>query len=60
MIPGTAELGGKAPVLVFDDVDVDEAVAGALFAAFMMTGPHMCMMWNRFQLIAGAPETTPS
>lgn len=38
LIPVTAELGGKAPVLVFDDVDVDEAVAGALFASFIATG----------------------
>jgi phenylacetaldehyde dehydrogenase len=38
LIPVTAELGGKAPVIVFDDVDVDEAVAGALFAAFIATG----------------------
>ncbi|MGY4650803.1 acyl-CoA reductase-like NAD-dependent aldehyde dehydrogenase [Mycobacterium sp. URHB0021] len=38
MIPITAELGGKAPVLVFDDVDIDEAVAEALCAAFIATG----------------------
>ncbi|WP_147916291.1 aldehyde dehydrogenase [Ruania zhangjianzhongii] len=38
LIPVTAELGGKAPVLVFDDVDIDQAVAGALFAAFIATG----------------------
>lgn len=38
LIPVTAELGGKAPVIVFDDVDVDNAVAGALFAAFIATG----------------------
>ncbi|HEY4418567.1 MAG TPA: aldehyde dehydrogenase family protein, partial [Pseudonocardia sp.] len=38
LIPVTAELGGKAPVIVFDDVDVDDAVAGALFAAFIATG----------------------
>ena len=38
LIPVTAELGGKAPVLVFDDADVDQAVAGALFAAFIATG----------------------
>jgi len=38
LIPVTAELGGKAPVIVFDDVDVDTAVAGALFAAFIATG----------------------
>jgi acyl-CoA reductase-like NAD-dependent aldehyde dehydrogenase len=38
LIPITAELGGKAPVIVFADVDVDRAVAGALFAAFIATG----------------------
>jgi phenylacetaldehyde dehydrogenase len=38
LIPITAELGGKAPVIIFDDVDVDRAVAGALFAAFIATG----------------------
>ncbi|GAA1247434.1 aldehyde dehydrogenase [Pseudonocardia aurantiaca] len=38
LIPVTAELGGKAPVIVFDDVDVADAVAGALFAAFIATG----------------------
>lgn len=38
LIPVTAELGGKAPVLIFEDVNVDEAVAGALFAAFIATG----------------------
>ena len=34
----TAELGGHAPVLVFDDADVDEAVDGAAFAAFVASG----------------------
>ena len=38
LIPVTAELGGKAPVLVFEDADVTEAVAGALFAAFIASG----------------------
>lgn len=38
LIPVTAELGGKAPVLVFDDADMDRAVAGALFAGFVATG----------------------
>jgi phenylacetaldehyde dehydrogenase len=38
LIPVTAELGGKAPVIVFDDVDVADAVSGALFAAFIATG----------------------
>ncbi|MGC1214573.1 MAG: aldehyde dehydrogenase family protein [Micromonospora sp.] len=38
LIPITAELGGKAPVIIFEDVDIDQAVAGALFAAFIATG----------------------
>ena len=33
-----AELAGHAPLLVFDDVDVDEAVAGCCFAAFLAAG----------------------
>jgi phenylacetaldehyde dehydrogenase len=38
LIPVTAELGGKAPVIVFDDVNLDQAVAGAMFASFIATG----------------------
>lgn len=52
LIPVTAELGGKAPVLVFDDVDIDQAVAGALFAAFIATG-QTCVQGARI-LVARA------
>ena len=34
----SAELGGKAAVIVFPDVAVDRAVAAALFASFIATG----------------------
>ncbi|KAI8851154.1 NAD-dependent aldehyde dehydrogenase [Chytridium lagenaria] len=33
LIPVIAELGGKAPVVVFEDCDIDAAVNGAAFAA---------------------------
>lgn len=33
-----AELGGNAPVLVFEDADLDEAVNGVTFAAFVASG----------------------
>ncbi|MCB5362398.1 aldehyde dehydrogenase [Pusillimonas sp. CC-YST705] len=33
-----AELGGKASVLVFEDVDIDRAVNGVLFASFIAAG----------------------
>lgn len=38
LIPATAELGGKASVIVLGDADLDQAVAGALFASFIATG----------------------
>ncbi|GMF11135.1 unnamed protein product [Phytophthora lilii] len=34
----TMELGGKAPIVVFDDVDVHEVVNGAAFACFIASG----------------------
>jgi len=34
----TFELGGKAPVVVFEDADLPQAVAGAAFAAFVGQG----------------------
>jgi acyl-CoA reductase-like NAD-dependent aldehyde dehydrogenase len=34
----SAELGGKSPVLVFDDADVQQAVRGCAFAAFIAAG----------------------
>ena len=38
LTPATLELGGKAPVIVFPDVDLDSAVSGALFAGFIASG----------------------
>ena len=38
LTPATLELGGKAPVIVFDDVDTELAVSGALFAGFIASG----------------------
>lgn len=34
----TMELGGKAPLVIFDDVDIDEVVNGAAFACFIASG----------------------
>ncbi len=41
------ELGGNAPFIVFDDADVDRAVAGALASKFRNTG-QTCVCANRF------------
>jgi succinate-semialdehyde dehydrogenase/glutarate-semialdehyde dehydrogenase len=40
------ELGGNAPFLVFDDADLDQAVAGALASKFRNTG-QTCVCANR-------------
>jgi succinate-semialdehyde dehydrogenase/glutarate-semialdehyde dehydrogenase len=40
------ELGGHAPVLIFDDADLDQAVAGTLIAKFRNTG-QSCIAANR-------------
>lgn len=34
----TAELGGKAPVIIFEQADIDAAVNGAAFGAFIASG----------------------
>ena len=46
LAPCTLELGGKTPVLVFEDADLDQAVAGALFAAFVASG-QTCVSASR-------------
>jgi benzaldehyde dehydrogenase (NAD) len=40
------ELGGKAPLLVLDDADLDAAVNGAIFGAFANSG-QICMSTER-------------
>lgn len=44
--PCLLELGGKAPLLVMDDADLDEAVRAAAFGAFMNQG-QICMSTER-------------
>ena len=46
------ELGGNAPFLVFDDADLDEAVAGAMAAKYRNAG-QTCVCTNRFYVQAG-------
>jgi succinate-semialdehyde dehydrogenase / glutarate-semialdehyde dehydrogenase len=46
------ELGGNAPFLVFDDADLDAAVAGALLAK-MRNGGEACTAANRFYVQRG-------
>ncbi len=44
--PALLELGGKAPLVILDDADLDEAVKAAAFGAFMNQG-QICMSTER-------------
>jgi succinate-semialdehyde dehydrogenase/glutarate-semialdehyde dehydrogenase len=46
------ELGGNAPFIVFDDADLDRAVAGGMLAKFRNSG-QTCVCTNRFFVQAG-------
>ena len=46
------ELGGNAPFLVFDDADIDAAVAAAMAAKYRNSG-QTCVCVNRFLVQAG-------
>lgn len=48
----TAELGGKTPVVLFDDVDPRIAAEGAAFAAFVAAG-QSCVAGSRFLVQRG-------
>jgi len=56
--PVLLELGGKAPLLVLEDADLDEAVKAAAFGAFMNQG-QICMSTERIIVVeAVAAEFT--
>ena len=48
--PVVLELGGKAPFIVLEDADLDDAVAAAAFGAFMHNG-QICMSTERLILV---------
>ena len=48
--PCLLELGGKAPLIVLEDADLDEAVKAAAFGAFMNQG-QICMSTERIILV---------
>lgn len=53
--PLILELGGKSPVLVFDDVDIDSAVNGAMGAIFGASG-QSCVAGSRLYLQEGIAD----
>jgi len=53
--PVLLELGGKAPLLVLEDADLDEAVKAAAFGAFMNQG-QICMSTERIIVVDAVAE----
>jgi len=49
------ELGGNAPFIVFDDADIDAAVAGAMISKYRNAG-QTCVCANRFLVQEGCYE----
>lgn len=53
--PALLELGGKAPMVVLDDADVEAAVNGAAFGCFMNQG-QICMSTERVIVTEGIAD----
>jgi acyl-CoA reductase-like NAD-dependent aldehyde dehydrogenase len=53
--PVLLELGGKAPMLVLEDADLDEAVKAAAFGAFMNQG-QICMSTERIIVVESVAD----
>lgn len=53
--PVLLELGGKAPLIVLEDADLDEAVKAAAFGAFMNAG-QICMSTERIIVVEAVAD----
>ncbi|WP_418595657.1 aldehyde dehydrogenase [Ponticoccus sp. (in: a-proteobacteria)] len=53
--PALLELGGKAPLIVLEDADIDAAVAAAGFGAYMNEG-QICMSTERIITVGDAGD----
>ena len=53
--PVLLELGGKAPLIILEDADLDEAVKAAAFGAFMNQG-QICMSTERIIVVESVAD----
>lgn len=53
--PVTMELGGKSPILVFDDADLESAIGGAMLGNFYSTG-QICSNGTRVFVQSGVHD----
>lgn len=52
LMPVSLELGGKSPTVVFNDADVEQAIAGILFGIFSSSG-QSCIAGSRLYVQSG-------
>lgn len=52
MVPATMELGGKSPLIIFDDANLEDAVGGALLGNFYSAG-QVCTNGTRVFVQSG-------
>ena len=57
-MPCTLELGGKDPMIVCADADLERAAGGAVFGAFMNTGQYCCSTERVYVVEPAADELT--
>jgi aldehyde dehydrogenase (NAD+) len=55
LMPVTLELGGKSPTIVFEDADIEAAIAGILFGIYSSSG-QSCIAGSRLFLPAARAE----
>lgn len=55
LMPVTLELGGKSPIVVFDDAEIEHAVNGVLFGIFSSSG-ESCIAGSRLFVQSGIRE----
>ncbi|MGB7195159.1 MAG: aldehyde dehydrogenase [Collimonas pratensis] len=56
MMPVSLELGGKSPTMVFEDADLEHAVAGVLYGIFSSSG-ESCIAGSRLFVARGIYDT---
>jgi succinate-semialdehyde dehydrogenase/glutarate-semialdehyde dehydrogenase len=56
LTPGLLELGGKDPMIVLEDADLDRAARGAAFGSCLMTG-QVCMSVERIYVERSVADT---
>lgn len=58
--PVTLELGGKSPLIIFEDCNLENAIRGALMANFLSQGQVLPLKWTfmKYESVIGSDVLT--